>query len=393
VAETDETPRAGSVEELTDISSWQPNVDLAAMRRARRQVSLRAGDGGFTDPYFAARWRQAGQLNFDFRWAYHFARPGDPNQQADWFLSRVHAGGGWRAYGDIAMLDCEWFSLAGIAAGQDPAAFVRTATLEGNQGYYTHHAGDPHHGVPSNQDHITLEGARLLIPDEHLEQARSLSWVGLDPNSALGYARAWFAAVRRDNPNVIPMIYGNGWYLAQARITQQSLPNVGYVIASYGSGFSLPPGWDHACAWQYTDNGRVEGIPSGVDMNKVLCPSRYGHLMQHNQPHDQGDSVTTQMPTITLTDTGHDAFVQMACFKLAKDGWPMPLVTNARDPRWAAGIRVVQNWAGLHVDGVVGEDTWPAVLKLGKYAHKALPRMAAHATIETLHAALEDQEV
>jgi GH25 family lysozyme M1 (1,4-beta-N-acetylmuramidase) len=206
--------------DFVDISAWQPAADLQAYKNAGHSiVSLRATDGaGYADPTFVPRWQQARQIGLA-RWAYHFARPGDPAQQARAFLARIHGAGGWQP-GDVAMLDAEWFESGTV-------------------------------------------------------------WVGLDPKDALSFAKAWFGEVLRDFPQAVPMIYANTWYLEAAGITTQTLPYVGWVCASYGASYRVAAGWQHACAWQYTDAASVPGLPTPVDCNKVTCPSAppFGHLI------------------------------------------------------------------------------------------------------------------
>lgn len=286
--------------DFIDISAWQTVADLRAYKAFSPIVSLRATDGpGYQDPTFSPRWQLAADLGFDQRWAYHFARPGDPAGQAGVFLDRVHAAGGWRP-GDVAMLDCEWFSIAALAkliTSDKPVT-----------GHYR--AGDPQYGVMSNAENVGHPQA--LINDR-----RALAWVGLPPQQALAFAHAWFAAVLADNPYVIPMIYGNAWYLEAAGITQADLPDVGWVVAAYGSGFDLAPGWSHACAWQFTDAARVPGLPAGVDCNRITCTT--APPFQHLLPITDGDlSVADISKLIDVVNGARDGIMKAVGARLDK---------------------------------------------------------------------------
>lgn len=79
---------------FADISHHQSTVDLAAYATVHDRVVLKATEGTtYTDPTFAARWRQAGSLNLA-RVAYHFARNANTGSlEFDHFLSVVDSAG------------------------------------------------------------------------------------------------------------------------------------------------------------------------------------------------------------------------------------------------------------------------------------------------------------
>ena len=92
----------GGVMDFADISHHQSQVDLRAYAAAARTdpsalaplIVMKATEGGSgTDPTFADRWRQAGQLDL-CRWAYHFLRDSDPVAQADHLVATVSDAGG-----------------------------------------------------------------------------------------------------------------------------------------------------------------------------------------------------------------------------------------------------------------------------------------------------------
>lgn len=161
---------------------------------------------------------------FPFRWptftgkirqAYDFAYSGDPSVAAQNFLNVVDSVGGFNV-GDEVMLDLEWW--------QDG---------QGN-------------------------------------------WQGLPPAQGRMYAKTWLDAMPETTRR---FMYGNSGYFEQAGITEADFPNVGLIIASYGSGYRTPAGWSHTCIWQQTSTATVPGFPGEqVDLNQIVCPYNLAHL-------------------------------------------------------------------------------------------------------------------
>lgn len=119
---------------FADLSHHNTAVDLAAYATAgHTRVVLKATEGtGFTDPAFADRWRQAGQLGLD-RVAYHFARVGWPGSvQFDFLYATVNAAGGLGPR-DRLCLDAEDIDTAN-AAKLAPACVKAFAGRAASQG-------------------------------------------------------------------------------------------------------------------------------------------------------------------------------------------------------------------------------------------------------------------
>ena len=119
---------------FADISHHQQTVDLAAYAKAgHTRVVLKATEGtGFTDPAFADRWQQAGQLGLA-RVAYHFARVGWPGSvQFDFLYATVNAAGGLGPH-DRLCLDAEDIDTANAAklAPANAKAFAARAAAQG----------------------------------------------------------------------------------------------------------------------------------------------------------------------------------------------------------------------------------------------------------------------
>lgn len=116
-----------------DVSSYQPNVDWAAVRHAS---SVRAGElavtkltegGGWTDPYGAIRLREMAAQGFAHRGGYGFLHPSiAPIEQATHLLEAAHADGVVIRETDVLICDAE------VTDGQPPQV-VRACVREFGQ--------------------------------------------------------------------------------------------------------------------------------------------------------------------------------------------------------------------------------------------------------------------
>jgi len=114
-----EKPAAGSPSgtRFPDVSSYQPHVDLAAVRadesiKVGSLVVFKATEGlNYTDGYLVSRWQGAAAAGFPHRGAYHFLHPNESGSaQAAFFLNELHRasadGTGPKAQ-DIVVCDAE----------------------------------------------------------------------------------------------------------------------------------------------------------------------------------------------------------------------------------------------------------------------------------------------
>lgn len=304
-----------------DISWYQQGLILAQLKAAGYDtVSLRASAGAsFRDTAFPGWWQQAAALGLR-RIAYHFQYENSPAVEAANFLGAVDAAGGWRT-GDLAMDDLE--------------------TL-----------GDP------------------------------------NPGSGCGRALSWHELIHARQPGIGQLGYGNAWYLQDGGYTPDRLPNVGVVIAAYpvNGPFSpadnarpaLPAGWGHACAWQFTDQARVPGWGSAVDMNAITCPTGFAHLSPHSDPASLADLPGSKWPTIDpAVAATHPANVAVmrrllthAGFPDLDDGRPLDLIDADR-------IGKLQAAHGLSRDGLFGAQSLYAALGI----RQSSPALSAWPTL------------
>lgn len=194
---------------FADASHHQAAIDLAAYAGAHDRIVLKATEGtGYTDPTFAARWRQAGALGLA-RVAYHFARNVNPgNLEWDHFLSAVDSAGGLGPR-DWLCLDSEDTDTPrrAVAAARE---FCARAVATGH------------------------------------------------PNG-LVYTGRWYAEPNGLTAGVLPP----GW---------RRLWLSDYTAAHADTDMPLPAGWSsgQVVARQYTDRAAVPGVVGGCDYSRVL---------------------------------------------------------------------------------------------------------------------------
>jgi GH25 family lysozyme M1 (1,4-beta-N-acetylmuramidase) len=220
-------------EVFADVSHYQSAVDLAAYADAGyTRIALKATEGtGYTDPTFAARWREAGGLGLH-RVAYHFLRTlTSGGAQFDRLLTVVNAAGGL-APGDVLCADAEDVGYG----GNDESRVARIARAAA----------------------CTIEfTGRALVT---------------------GHPAGW--------------IYTGRWYANPARITAAQHP-AGWrhlwISDTTPAEVELPAGWvrEQVVAVQYTDHANLTGIPGtdasfylGDEVEDDMTPSEHAMLAQ-----------------------------------------------------------------------------------------------------------------
>jgi lysozyme len=203
-----------------DVSSNQHSGDAAIdwwqVRGAGYAFALvKATEGDYyRNPYFAADYEAAKAAGL-YRGAYHFAIPsaGDGAGQADFFL-------------DAAGYSADGWSLA---PGLD---------LEWNP----YNSGSPCYG---------------------LDQGEMVSWVA-----------AFRDEVQR-RVHRLPAIYTTASWWDECTGGDSSFGNSPLWVAAYEvSAPPIPSGWSSPTLWQYTEHGRVPGVPGEVDVNSFYGSQR-----------------------------------------------------------------------------------------------------------------------
>ena len=174
-----------------DLSHHQAGVDLQKYRAAgHTRIALKATEGtGFTDPAFAPRWKQAGQLGLA-RIAYHFARAKfDGADEFAHFWSVVQAAGGL-GRNDRLCLDVEDPDTPNRAAA-NAREFVGAAVAQGiGDGLiYTYNYYATHHAIAPSQ--FPPGWRQLWLADYTVGQADAVVELGAGWNRGQVAARQY----------------------------------------------------------------------------------------------------------------------------------------------------------------------------------------------------------
>ncbi len=138
---------------------------------------------------------------------------------------------------------------------------------------------------------------------------------------------------------------------------------------------ALPAGWSSWKFWQYSDHGSVPGINERVDLDVwfgspaelAAYSPQSGTSPQapagNNSPGGDVAPVNTSQPLLSQGNAG-DAVKRLQQLLLAKGFDPGPL-DGVFGPRTLAAVRDFQREGSLSVDGVVGPQTWGALVGTG----------------------------
>lgn len=177
---------------------------------------------------------------------------------------------------------------------------------------------------------------RLMLDFESPAWSNAGAWA-----DARMYAIEFFQRLRQLAPNQPMLIYSYYDYEKNSHVERADLPDVGLAIASYGSGFSLPPGWDHACLWQFTDgvNGRVMHFPGigAVDGNTQLCALHDCGPSEEDELNDADWAKLTQIVKGAVSDGVKAELTLLVGKRATPTGAPSPdpaTVSNVVDALW-----------------------------------------------------------
>lgn len=125
------TPEFPHGDRFPDVSSYQPSVDLAEVRKdadikVGSLIVVKATEAtGYTDALLVSRWQGAKVAGFPHRGAYHFLHMDESGQaQAEYFLAELDRAGGATAQ-DIVIADAE------ISSGQSPGTVAQVVDAFG----------------------------------------------------------------------------------------------------------------------------------------------------------------------------------------------------------------------------------------------------------------------
>jgi GH25 family lysozyme M1 (1,4-beta-N-acetylmuramidase) len=204
-----------------DVSNWQhPNgaaINWQTVRQSGNEFAFikategpgpRNGQKWYTNPYFAADWRDAGAAGLA-RGAYHYAQPAKPT----------------------------------------------TTTAVDQARYYVSQTG-------------TMHGKRDLPPVLDLEESNGLSPSDLLAWAQAWLQEVQRLTGRQP----IIYTYLNFWQVQMANTTALSNYKLWFARYTSDPSQTTPPGgWQTWTFWQYTSSGQVPGITGSVDMSRFCC--------------------------------------------------------------------------------------------------------------------------
>ncbi|MFJ2631967.1 GH25 family lysozyme [Streptomyces sp. NPDC087422] len=277
-----------------DVSGYQGNVDWASVKsKGAAFAYVKATEGTtYTSPNFSQQY--SGSYNAGLvRGAYHFALPNNSSgtAQADWFVGH---GGGWSADGKTLppALDIEYNPYGATCYG--------------------------------------------------LSQSAMVSWIRDFSNEV------------RTRTGRYPTIYTTtDWWTSCTGNNSGFGATNPLWVARYSSGpGTLPAGWSAQTIWQYADSGTFPGDQD--TFNGTLTDlQNFAKGSGYNPPP------TTSWPTVQQGASGER--VKTVQYLLNAHGSSL-----AVDGAFGAGtntaVRSFQSAHGLTADGVVGPNTWQALI-------------------------------
>ncbi|GGJ08974.1 GH25 family lysozyme [Streptomyces brasiliensis] len=276
-----------------DVSGYQGSVDWTAVRNNGAAFAyVKATEGTtYTSPSFSQQYGGAYNAGL-IRGAYHFALPGNSSgvAQADWFVGH---GGGWSADGKTLppALDIEYNPYGATCYG--------------------------------------------------LSQSAMVSWI-----------RAFSDEVRAKTGRY-PTIYTttDWWTTCTGNNSSFGATNPLWIARYSSSPGTLPAGWSSQTIWQYADSGVFPGDQD--TFNGTLSDLQAFARGSYTPPP------TASWPTVQQGATGER--VKTVQYLLGAHGAALT-VDGAFGPATYSAVRSFQSASGLSVDGVVGPQTWQALI-------------------------------
>ncbi|MFD4608941.1 GH25 family lysozyme [Streptomyces sp. NPDC058440] len=277
-----------------DVSGYQGNVDWTSVKNKGAAFAyVKATEGTtYTSPYFSQQYTGSSNVGL-IRGAYHFALPGNSSGavQADWFVSH---GGGWSADGKTLppALDIEYNPYGATCYG--------------------------------------------------LSQSAMVTWIRDFSNQV------------RAKVGRYPTIYTttDWWSTCTGNNSSFGATNPLWIARYSSSPGTLPAGWSAQTIWQYADSGTFPGDQD--TFNGTLADLQaFAKGGGYNPPP------TASWPTVKQGASGER--VKSVQYLLNAHGSALA-VDGAFGAGTDSAVRSFQSSHGLAVDGAVGPATWQALI-------------------------------
>jgi GH25 family lysozyme M1 (1,4-beta-N-acetylmuramidase) len=174
---------------------------------------------------------------------------------------------------------------------------------------------------------------------------------GLSANSVVSWVRSWVSTVRSTSGRT-PIIYTGGWFWRGYLHNPGGFSSAPLWMADYEPTLKSPNltgDWTHSTFWQYTDNGRIRGIHSAVDLDWF-----HGSLGQLAAFANAAPTqVSYRTVTLRIGSTGAAVKALQAALHITADG--------IFGPHTEAAVAAYQRSHHLPVTGVVTTAMWDAL--------------------------------
>lgn len=91
----------------------------------------------------------------------------------------------------------------------------------------------------------------------------------VSPQNVLLFINTFFKILSTNGKTDV-LLYSYTPFLDENLPSSHSLEGIRTWIAAYGGHYHIPKGWQNIYMWQYDDKGKIDGISTIVDLNKLI---------------------------------------------------------------------------------------------------------------------------
>jgi lysozyme len=179
--------------------------------------------------------------------------------------------------GSSTLIDFAYIKITEGTKGRDPKALVNAsgASMAGIPiGAYHFCTLDRKDVVADATEEANYLVNRLLsLPEFQMPIALDIELdnksLKLNPGEFLNWIKTFYAGLGARGYND-RILYSYSWYLQAHLPKDHDLGDIRLWIADYDGTYKLPNGWTRAFMHQYSNKGKVAGIATLVDLNRIL---------------------------------------------------------------------------------------------------------------------------